>query len=80
MKASRSIIVAGALLLGAVVLMACSSEATPTPDESGVPVVVDDPAVIVEGRLQPLNSVELGFKNGGEIAWNRRTLSTASTG
>lgn len=69
MKASRSIIVAGALLLGAVVLMACSSEATPTPDESGVPVVVDDPAVIVEGRLQPLNSVELGFKNGGEVAW-----------
>jgi multidrug efflux pump subunit AcrA (membrane-fusion protein) len=30
--------------------------------------VVDDPAVIVEGRLNPAAPVSLSFQNGGEIA------------
>jgi HlyD family secretion protein len=57
-----------ALLIGAAVLTACGEQPAPTPEESGVPVVVDDLAVIVDGRLNPARSVNLSFKNGGEIA------------
>jgi multidrug resistance efflux pump len=56
------------LLIGAAVLSACGEQTPPTPEASGIPVVVDDPAVIVEGRLNPVRSVRLSFKNGGEIA------------
>jgi HlyD family secretion protein len=56
------------LLVGAAVLTACGEQPAPTPEESGVPVVVDDLAVIVDGRLNPARFVNLSFKNGGEIA------------
>jgi HlyD family secretion protein len=58
--------IGAAVLIGAIALVACGGGATPTPEV--VPVVVDDPAVIVEGRLNPADSVSLSFKNGGEIA------------
>lgn len=58
--------IGAAVLIGAIALVACGGAATPAPEE--IPVVVDDPAVIVEGRLSPTESVSLSFKNGGEIA------------
>ena len=59
-------LIGGTLLIGAIALVACGGAATPTPEE--IPVVVDDPSVIVEGRLNPAESVSLSFKNAGEIA------------
>jgi HlyD family secretion protein len=61
-------IMATTLLIGAALLSACGEQPPPTPEESGVPIVVDDLAVIVDGRLNPARSVHLSFKNGGEIA------------
>lgn len=56
------------LLLGAAVLPACGGQAPPTPEQVGVPVVTDELAVIVDGRLNPARSVRLSFSSGGEIA------------
>jgi len=67
-KKTAIALIGGTLLIGAIALVACGGGATPTPEQSSVPVVVDDPAVIVEGRLNPAESVSLSFKNGGEIA------------
>jgi len=65
-KRTAIALIGGTLLIGAIALVACGGAATPTPAE--IPVVVDDPAVIVEGRLNPAESVSLSFKNAGEIA------------
>ena len=65
-KRTAIALIGGTLLIGAIALVACGGAATPTPEE--IPVVVDDPAVIVEGRLNPAESVSLSFKNAGEIA------------
>ena len=65
-KRTAIALIGGTLLIGAIALAACGGAATPTPEE--IPVVVDDPAVIVEGRLNPAESVSLSFKNGGAIA------------
>jgi multidrug efflux pump subunit AcrA (membrane-fusion protein) len=59
-------LIGAAVLIGIIALAACGGAATPTPE--AIPVVVDDPAVIVEGRLNPAASVSLSFQNGGEIA------------
>ena len=59
-------LIGGTLLIGAIALVSCGGAATPTPE--AIPVVVDDPAVIVEGRLNPAESVSLSFKDGGAIA------------
>jgi multidrug resistance efflux pump len=60
------VIIAG-LFFSAMMLSACGQQAQPTPEESGIPLVTDVLAVIVDGRLNPARSVHLSFKNGGEI-------------
>ncbi len=57
-----------ALLLGAALIWACGEEPPTTPEESGISPVIDQLSVIVDGRLNPVRSVQLSFKNGGEIA------------
>jgi HlyD family secretion protein len=56
------------LFLGvlALVLAACSTDASATP-EGEIPVVVDDLSVIADGRLNPIESAQLSFISGGEI-------------
>ncbi len=54
------------LLTLALLLAACAG--APTPDAAGLPpVVVDDFAVVADGRLRPLQFVELSFASGGLI-------------
>lgn len=56
------------LLLSALAITACGgSAATATPDNA-LPPVVDDIAVTAEGRIEPLQSVNLSFGAGGEVA------------
>jgi multidrug efflux pump subunit AcrA (membrane-fusion protein) len=54
------------LLIVCLVLAACGGQASPTP--TAVPVVVDDFAVVADGRLRPAQYVELSFEGGGQIA------------
>ncbi len=56
------------LLLGAIVLAACSGGATPTEGSDAPPVVVDDFAVIADGRLLPRQFLQLSFGMGGKVA------------
>jgi len=58
------------LILGALALAvtACGGGGAPTPEQADVAVVVDTLSVIAEGRLVPVESVQLSFRNGGEIA------------
>lgn len=58
------------LMLGALALAvaACSGGGAPTPEQADVAVVVDTLSVVAEGRLVPVESVQLSFRNGGEIA------------
>ncbi|MEC4688108.1 MAG: HlyD family efflux transporter periplasmic adaptor subunit [Nitrospirota bacterium] len=58
------------LILGALALAvaACSGEGASTPEQADVPVVVDTLSIIAEGRLVPVESVQLSFRSGGEIA------------
>ncbi len=57
------------LLLGSLLLIACSGVPGGTPEEETdtVPLVVDDFGVTAEGRLLPAAFVQLGFQSGGEI-------------
>jgi multidrug efflux pump subunit AcrA (membrane-fusion protein) len=48
----------------AALLAACAGQATPTPV---VPVVVDDFAVVADGRLEPAQSLTLVFAAGGQV-------------
>ena len=55
------------IALSALLLAACGTS-TPTPDAGNVPpVVVDDFAVMAEGRLFPRQSVQLSFSGGGKV-------------
>ncbi len=57
----------GLLALLAISMVACSP-AGETPEETGeIPIVVDDRAVIADGRLIPIQSAQLSFNAGGEI-------------
>ncbi|MGH2621362.1 MAG: HlyD family secretion protein [Anaerolineales bacterium] len=47
-------------------LVACSGAAGEA-DQTQVPVVIDDPSVIADGRLAPIQSVQLSFGSGGQI-------------
>lgn len=47
-------------------LAACGAQPTPAPTE--VPVVVDDFAVVADGRLRPEQFVQLSFAGGGQLA------------
>lgn len=48
-----------------LVLTACGAQ--PTPVATQVPVVVDDFAIVADGRLRPLQYVALSFEGGGRI-------------
>jgi len=50
----------------AFVLVACSTSGNAT-EEVDIPIVVDDFSVIADGRLNPIESVQLSFNTGGEI-------------
>lgn len=50
----------------AFVLAACGTDASAT-QEGEIPIVVDDLSVIADGRLNPIESIELSFNAGGEI-------------
>ena len=58
------------LILGALTLAvaACGGGGASTPEQADVPVVVDTLSIIAEGRLVPVESVQLSFRSGGEIA------------
>src|SRR3990172_8750478 len=53
-------------LLSGSILTACGGAAS-TPTSEAPPVVVDDIAVIAEGRLLPQESVQLSFSTGGKV-------------
>lgn len=50
----------------AALLAACAGQPTAAPDT--VPVVVDDFAVVADGRLEPVQSLTLVFAGGGKVA------------
>jgi len=50
----------------ALALVACAGAAADA-DQTEVPVVIDDLSVIADGRLAPIQSVQLSFSGGGEI-------------
>lgn len=50
----------------AFVLVACSGDGNAT-EEVAIPIVVDDLSVIVDGRLNPIESAQLSFNTVGEI-------------
>ncbi|MFV1858595.1 MAG: HlyD family secretion protein, partial [Anaerolineales bacterium] len=50
----------------AFVLVACSTNGNAT-EEGDIPIVIDDFSVIADGRLNPIESVQLSFNTGGEI-------------
>ena len=50
----------------AFALVACSTDGGAT-EEGEIPIVVDDFAVIADGRLNPIESAQLSFSTGGEI-------------
>lgn len=56
------------LALLALILVACGGEGSPTAEGEAVPIVVDDLTVIADGRLVPIESAELSFNSGGEVA------------
>jgi multidrug efflux pump subunit AcrA (membrane-fusion protein) len=55
------------IIVVALVLAACSGGAAPTPTQAP-PVVVDDFAVVAEGRLAPRDSTQIAFGAGGYVA------------
>jgi len=55
-------------LLTAWLLAACQGTASPTPTGGVPPIVVDNFAVIAEGRIAPNDSAQLAFGVGGRIA------------
>lgn len=55
-------------LVSAVLMAACNRGGAPTSEAESVPVVVDDFNVIAEGRLVPLQHVQLSFSSGGLVA------------
>lgn len=55
------------LSIGGLVLAACGGGAATT-EQAEVPVVIDAISVIAEGRLVPIEHVQLNFKSDGEIA------------
>ncbi len=66
MQKSHILIILTAALLA---LTACNSgTATPSADTADIPLVVDDFAIIAEGRLVPADSVRLSFVTGGQVA------------
>jgi HlyD family secretion protein len=54
------------ITLAGLFLTACGGAATPTTEAP--PPVVDQFAVIAEGRLVPVQFVDLGFRTGGQVA------------
>jgi multidrug resistance efflux pump len=48
-------------------LAACGAGGASETDQTEVPVVIDDLSVIADGRLAPIQSVQLSFNSGGEI-------------
>ena len=55
------------LLIGSLVLAACSSASAQELDPTDIPPVTDF-AVVAEGRLVPKESVQLSFVTGGQVA------------
>jgi multidrug efflux pump subunit AcrA (membrane-fusion protein) len=53
-------------ILAGLFLTACAGAATPTAEAP--PIVVDEFAVIAEGRLVPADYVELSFRTSGQVA------------
>ena len=47
-------------------LAACNSDSNAT-EQSEIPIVVDEFSIIADGRLNPIESVQLSFSAGGEI-------------
>jgi hypothetical protein len=72
-------IMATTLLIGAALLSACGEQPPPTPEESGVPIVVDDLAVIVDGRLNPARSVAAGRSDSFRAGTDKCKNSSASS-
>ena len=58
------------MLLGLIVLLlaACSGAPAPATATPAIAPVKDSAAIKAEGKLQPLQSVELSFATGGEVA------------
>lgn len=56
------------LVVGGLALAACNTGAATDEGDTFVPVVVDDFNVIAEGRLVPLNYVQLAFNGAGLVA------------
>ena len=50
----------------ALLLAACSAPATPTP--AALPPVANDLSVVADGRLLPVQSLDLSFATGGQVA------------
>lgn len=55
------------LLIGSLILAACSTAAAQGIDPTDIPAVTDF-AVVAEGRLVPKESVQLSFVTGGQVA------------
>jgi multidrug resistance efflux pump len=59
------------LLMIAIALAAAACAQSPTPETGqgvDIPIVVDDFAVVAEGRLVPADTVRLAFVTGGRVA------------
>jgi len=54
-------------LVAGLMLAACGADGASETDQTEVPVVIDDLSVIADGRLAPIQSVQLTFDSGGEI-------------
>ena len=54
-------------LVAGLMLAACGADGASETDQTEVPVVIDDLSVIADGRLAPIQSVQLTFNRGGEI-------------
>jgi len=66
MKMKPKLLVMTSLTILAVLLAACSGQATPTP--AALAPVPDDLAVVADGRLMPAQSLDLSFATGGQVA------------
>ncbi len=56
------------LLLTTVIISACTASATQTAETSTDVPIVEDFAVVAEGRLVPNESVQLSFQAGGQVS------------
>ncbi|MBP7690730.1 MAG: HlyD family efflux transporter periplasmic adaptor subunit [Anaerolineales bacterium] len=63
----KSILLAGAGMLAAV-LAACGTGAATSTPTNDIPVVTDSASVLAEGRLEPEAYTQLSFQTGGQVA------------